>query len=78
MYRNSFLHRAGRKTEGVNGKAGGRKMDNEKAWNFAIGIVQIDGIKPSDDLMGLIEREKRGEITNEDIRRILREKYTKE
>jgi len=53
-------------------------MDNEKAWNFAIGIVQIDGIKPSDDLMGLIEREKRGEITNEDIRRILREKYTKE
>ena len=23
-------------------------MDNEKAWNFAIGIVQADGTKPSD------------------------------
>ncbi len=51
-------------------------MTNEEAWNFAIGIVQVDGIKPSDDFLELVEQEKRGEITGEDIRRILIEKYT--
>lgn len=51
-------------------------MDNEKAWNFAIGIVQTDGIKPSDDFLELVEKEKRGEITGEEIRRILNKKHT--
>lgn len=34
-------------------------MTNEKAWNYAIGIVQIDGIKPSDEFLELVEKEKR-------------------
>jgi len=50
-------------------------INNEKAWNYAIGIVQVDGIKPSDDFLELVEREKRGEITSEDIRRVLNKKY---
>lgn len=50
-------------------------MTNEQAWNFAIGIVQIDGIKPSDFFLDLVEKEKRGEITGNDIRRMLYEKY---
>lgn len=50
-------------------------MDNDKAWDFAIGIVQLDGLKPSDGFLELVEREKRGEITGEDIREILYEKY---
>lgn len=50
-------------------------MTNEKAWDFAIGIVQIDGIRPSDDFLQLVEKEKKGEITGDDIRRILYEKY---
>lgn len=50
-------------------------VDNEKAWNYAIGIVQVDGIKPSDEFLELVEKEKRGEITSEDIRRVLRSKY---
>ena len=49
-------------------------MTNEQAWNFAIGIVQIDGIKPSEEFLEL-ERQKRGEITNEDIRTELFRKY---
>lgn len=51
-------------------------MTNEEAWNYAIGIVQVDGNKPSDDFLELVEKEKRGEITGVDIRRILFEKYT--
>lgn len=50
-------------------------MDNNKAWDYAIGIVQIDGIKPSDDFLELVEKEKSGEITGEDIRRVLHQKY---
>lgn len=50
-------------------------MTNEKAWNFAIGIVQIDGIKPSDYFLELVEKEKRGEITGDDIRHLLYKKY---
>lgn len=50
-------------------------MTNDEAWDYAIGIVQIDGIKPSDDFLELVEKEKRGEITGEDIRKILYQKY---
>lgn len=50
-------------------------MDNNKAWDYAIGIVQVDGIKPSDDFLELVEKEKRGEITDEDIRNVLCQKY---
>lgn len=32
-------------------------MTNEQAWNFAIGIVQIDGIKPSEEFLELVERQ---------------------
>lgn len=51
-------------------------MSNEQAWDYAIGIVQLDGIKPSDDFMELVEKEKRGEMTGDDIRRVLYKKYT--
>jgi hypothetical protein len=51
-------------------------LAKEQAWNYAIGIVQIDGIKPSDDFMELVEQEKRGELTSEKIREVLVKKYT--
>lgn len=51
-------------------------MDNNKAWDYAIGIVQVDGIKPSKEFLELVEKEKRGEMTGDDIRRALYKKYT--
>lgn len=51
------------------------KTKNEKAWDFALGLAKIDGIEPSDYFLELVEREKRGEINTEDIRRLLREQY---
>lgn len=50
-------------------------MTNKQAWDYAIGIVQLDGIKPSDDFMALVEKEKRDELTGEDIRQALYKKY---
>jgi len=55
---------------------GSDKMNNEKAWDYAIGLVQVEGIKPSDDFLELVEKEKQGLITNDDIREVLTKKYT--
>ena len=51
-------------------------MSKEKAWNYAIGIVQVEGIKPSDDFLELVEKEKNGLMTSDDIQRVLMKKYT--
>ena len=50
-------------------------MTKREAWDFAIGIVQVDGVKPSDEFLELVEKEIRGEITGEDIRKALIKKY---
>ena len=50
-------------------------MSKEKAWNYAIGIVQVEGIKPSDDFLELVEKEKKGLMTSSDIQRVLMKKY---
>ena len=51
-------------------------MPKDKAWNYAIGIVQVEGIKPSDDFFELVEKEKNGLMTSDDIQRVLMKKYT--
>ncbi len=51
-------------------------MNNERAWDFAIGLAQIDGVQLPDDFLELVEREKRGELTTDDMRRVLLEKYS--
>ena len=53
-----------------------QKVTKDEAWAFAIGLDQIDGGKVSDEMLKVIEREKRGEITSEDIHKYLEEKYT--
>ena len=51
-------------------------MNNDKAWDYAIGLVQAEGTKPSDDFLELVEKEKQGLLTNDDIRNTLTKKYT--
>jgi hypothetical protein len=52
-------------------------MDNEHAWNFAIGLVRMSGGEPTKDFLELVEKEKRGEITAEEIYEYLHLKYSK-
>jgi hypothetical protein len=52
------------------------KLTSDEVWSFAIGIVQTEGRKPSDFMMGLMKKEKKGEITSKDIKRMLIEHYT--
>ena len=44
----------------------------DKAWDYAVGMIKVE---PSPEMKELIEREKRGEITMEQVREALDRKY---
>ncbi len=50
-------------------------MNKEKAWNYALGMIKVDGLEPSKEFLELVEKEKKGEITDQDIKKHLDEKY---
>lgn len=47
----------------------------DKAWDYALGIIKVDGLEPSPEFLKLVEKEKRGEITTNDIIKTLNERY---
>jgi len=50
-------------------------MTNAQKWDYSLGLIQIDGLTPSDEFLELVEREKHGEITTEDMKKALDAKY---
>ncbi|MDR1874221.1 MAG: hypothetical protein LBQ90_04300 [Synergistaceae bacterium] len=54
-------------------KVGARK--NYDAWDYALGMIKVDGLTPSSDFLALVERERCGEITTADIKKYLDKKY---
>ena len=50
-------------------------MTNSQAWNYAIGMIKVDGLEPSKDFKEYIEKEKKGEVTMADAKRFLDKKY---
>lgn len=42
---------------------------------YAIGMIKVDGLEPTDDFKNYIEREISGEVTMEDVKRFLDKKY---
>lgn len=48
----------------------------QKAWDFALGLIKVDGLETSDEFKRLMEKEKRGEITTVDMKKILDKKYS--
>ena len=51
-------------------------MNSEITWNYALGLIKVDGLTPSGDMLEMIEMEIRGEITTDDIIQTLKEKYS--
>jgi hypothetical protein len=51
------------------------QKNKSKAWDFALGIIKVDGLEPSKEFLELVEKEKKGEITDEDIKKFLDKKY---
>lgn len=50
-------------------------ISKETAWNYALGLIEVDGLTPSEEMLKMIEMEKRGEITDDEIRERLDRKY---
>ena len=42
-------------------------MTNTEAWDYAIGMIKVDGLQPTKEFKEYIEKEKRGEITMEEF-----------
>lgn len=50
-------------------------MTNTQAWDYAVGMIKVDGLEPTEDFKKYIEMEKRGEVSMEDAKRFLDKKY---
>ena len=50
-------------------------MTNAQAWDYAVGMIRVDGLEPTQDFKEYIEKEKRGEIDMTDVKRFLDKKY---
>ncbi len=53
------------------------KEDKRRAWNFAIGMMQVDGVKPDQEYLDLVEKEINGEITLDEMKWIILKKHDK-
>ena len=51
------------------------EMSVTKAWAYAIGLIKVDGLEPTEDFKKYIELEKQGKATTEDLKRYLDKKY---
>ena len=50
-------------------------MTNAQAWDYAVGMIKVDGLEPTPEFKEYIEKEKRGEVTMADIKQYLDKKY---
>ncbi len=50
-------------------------VSTDKKWDYALGMIKVDGLEPSPEFKKLIEKESRGEMTMEDMRKVLDKKY---
>ena len=50
-------------------------ISKETEWNYALGMIEVDGLTPSEEMLEMIEMEKRGEITDDEIIERLDKKY---
>jgi len=50
-------------------------MGKQQAWDYALGLIKVDGLTPTSDFMALVEKEINGEISLLDIEKSLNKKY---
>lgn len=53
------------------------KEEKRAAWDYAIGMMQVDGVKPDDEYLELVEKEINGEITLDEMKLIILKKHDK-
>lgn len=47
----------------------------DKKWDYALGMIKVDGLEPTPEMKELIDKEKRGEISMEEVKKALDRKY---
>lgn len=50
-------------------------METNAAWDYAIGLIKVDGLEPTEDFKKYIELEKSGKATTDDLKKYLDKKY---
>lgn len=50
-------------------------LPESQKWDYAIGMVKVDGLEPTDEMKELIAKEKNGEITMADVEKALDIRY---
>lgn len=50
-------------------------VNADKKWEYALGMIKVDGLEPSPEFKELIKKEKAGEISTDDMRKVLDKKY---
>lgn len=51
------------------------REEKRKAWNYALGMMQVDGVKPDEEYLELVEKEINGEITIDEMELIILKQY---
>ncbi len=50
-------------------------MNAAEAWDYAIGMIKVDGLEPTKEFKEYIEKEKDGTLTMDDLKIFLDNKY---
>ena len=50
-------------------------VEAEKKWEYSLGMIKVDGLEPTPEMKELIEQEKKGEITMDELKKALDRKY---
>lgn len=50
-------------------------MTVAKTWDFAVGLIEVDRLKPTEDYKKYIELEKKGKATTQDLKKHLDKKH---
>ena len=53
----------------------GENMTKNEVWDYAIGMIKVDGLEPTKDFKKYIEKEKAGRATTKDLKKYLDKKY---
>ena len=49
--------------------------EKQIAWDYALGLIKIDGLTPTREFMAMVEKEIQGEMTLNEIETSLNKKY---
>ena len=50
-------------------------MEKQTAWDYALGLIKIDGLTPTPEFLAMVEKEIQGEMTLSEIESSLNKKY---